>query len=421
MFKDRRLWLIYAILLLDSIGAGCLAPMLSEYIGDMPGKTFWLTGGTALMLAAQLATAPVWGYFSDKAGRRKPLQMAVMGSFLTSLILLPMQGWAFVVNRAVKGCTNGLYSILRSAATDITAKEDLIQVTGFFSFLSAFGGVFGPMIGGILVLSVPAARQSPQPLVWLGIGLVAMGLLLTQFAFNETCEDEPEDVEVQKLKEKSIDALKVTKLWESLNEQDSKVKGLKAVFILNLLGILSFGYYAFFIAFLTQSDLKMKPEDLSRFFIFYGTLALIANLLYFRFLADVVNKRAWLLGLTLLGVVITVGYAFAGSSLPVLYAVAGLDAVSLSLVGGLTGGLLSELVAEGSDQGEAFGGFQALGSIASFATVLVNSLLSLVSLQAPFFFSALGLAALAWFTFRLPDEARQKVEAKSKDKAEEPA
>ncbi len=409
MSSNRRLWHIYAILVIDVVAANLLGPLLNQYVGDLPAKAVWLTGGTALMLGAQLATAPTMGSYADKNGRKRALIFTTIGSFLTTLLLLPVQAWGYITNRVTKGVTNGMYSVLRSSIADVSDQKELIKTSSLHSFVVGFGAVLGPMVGGLLLLVLPEARTNPVPLVIMALVLAGINVVLA-LLFKET-NDKHEGVDTNELKDKAINALKVKALWEQLNEKNKQFPALKPLFITNLIATFGVGYYPFFVAFLTQSELKMKPLQASYFFMFFGALSCVANFVFFRYIADRVDSRKALAGCALIGTALMILYAFSESSPTLLYIVAGVDALTVALIGGLTGGLLSKLAAQGDDQGEVFGGIQALGGLASFVTALINSGLSGISMKAPFFWCATCLAVLAFWTIRLPQQTREVTQA----------
>lgn len=406
MFKDRRLLLIFAISLIDVIAAGALGALLIKFVGDLPAKSVWLTGGTALMLAVQLAFSPAIGHWSDKVGRRPAAIATTVASLLSSFLLLPIQAWGYVANRVTKGATNGLYAVMRSSIADSKEGEELIKYSGILSFIVGGGAFIGPMFAGLLLLASNEARHDALPLVILVLGLSGLNIILALF-FKETNDKPKEKVEFKELKEKAISALKIRTLWDQLGKSDEELPGIKPIFILNMLATLGLGYYTFFVAFLTQSDLAMEPLDTAYFFLYFGGLSFLANIVFFRYIVSHVNKRKTIIGIVLLSIVLQVGYCFSESSVTLLYVVAGVDALTVSLIGGLIGGILTKVTKEGGGQGETFGNIQGLGGLASFVTALVNTLLSGVSMIAPFIFCAVSAAVVVWWAMRLPEEARR--------------
>ena len=418
MFKDRRIVLIFAITLIDVIAAGGLGALLTKFVADLPAKPVLLTGGTALMLAIQLAFSPAIGHWSDKVGRRPAAIAAAIASLFSSTLLLPVQAWGYVANRVSKGATNGLYAVMRSSMADITKGEELVKYSGMLSFIVGGGAFIGPMFGALLLLIMNDARHDALPLVILILALGVLNIVLVLF-FKETSDKPKEKVKFSELKEKAFNALKVKTLWDQLAKSDEEVPGIKAIFILNLLATLCFGYYAFFIAFLTQSDLAMEPLDTAYFFLYFGGLSFLSNIIFFRYIVSYVNKRKLIVGIILLSIVLQIGYCFSESSVTLLYVVAGVDALTVSLIGGLIGGILTGVTQEAGGLGEAFGNIQALGGLASFVTALANTLLSGVSMKAPFIFCALAAVVVLWWTLKLPDEARKYTDMSTEERQQE--
>lgn len=418
MFKDRRIALIFAIVLIGVVAAGGLGALLTKFVADLPAKPVLLTGGTALMLAVQLAFSPAIGHWSDKVGRRPAAIATTIASLFSSTLLLPVQAWGYVANRVSKGATNGVYAVMRSSMADITKGEELVKYSGMLSFIVGGGAFIGPMFGALLLLIMNDARHDALPLVILILALGVLNIVLALF-FKETNDKPKENVDFAELKEKAINALKVKTLWDQLAKSDEEVPGIKPIFILNLLATLCFGYYAFFVAFLTQSDLAMEPLDTAYFFLYFGGLSFLSNIIFFRYIVSHVNKRKTIIGIIILSIVLQVGYCFSESSVTLLYVVAGIDALTLSLIGGLIGGILTQVTKEGGGQGEAFGNIQALGGLASFVTALVNSLLSGVSMKAPFIFCALAAVVVLWWALRLPEETRKYTDMNTEEREQE--
>ncbi|ADB41195.1 MFS transporter [Spirosoma linguale] len=411
MSKNRQLLLIFSIVLIDVIAGSGLGVLISNYVLNLPAKPVLMTVGTALMLGVQLAGSPAIGRWSDLRGRRPAAIATTVVSLLSSLFLLPVQTWGYVASRWVKGGSNGLYSVMRSAVADLTDKDELLKYGGLFSFIAGSAPVIGPMGAGWLMLVVHEARINPLPTVLL---LLALGLLNIRLAmlFRET-NPKKEAVDYTELADKARNSLKVVSIWRQLLEADKQLPGIKSILILNLLATLGMGYFAFFVAFLTQSELIMTPAETARFFLYYGGLALAANFIFFTYIVQHVNKRIAILVMALISIVLQVVYTFSESSVELFYVVAGVDALTVSIITGLTGGILSQVIKEGSGQGEMFGNIQALGGLASFATALVNSLLSGVSLKAPFIFCAISMIAVVIWTIRLPKAARQHTDSKT--------
>jgi len=67
---DKRLYIIYAIVLIDIAIGSVIWPILPELVKNGKNPAFLLSVGTAIFLGVQLFTAPLLGKLSDKYGRR---------------------------------------------------------------------------------------------------------------------------------------------------------------------------------------------------------------------------------------------------------------------------------------------------------------------------------------------------------------
>lgn len=410
MFKNKQLWLIYAIVLVDLIVANGLGPLVAKYVEELPAKAVFITGGTAIALAAQLAISPPMGDYSDKRGRKPVALLTAFVSLGASLLLLPVKAWTYIANRVTEGTTNGMYAVMRSAVTDISEKEEVQRTSGILSFILPAGAILGPMITAGLIITMPDARDDPKPVVFFMIGMAVLNVILV-FLFKET-KEEKQDISKGELKEKAVNALKIGVLWKQLDELNEQLPGIKPLFVLNIVGGLATGYYNYFVAFLTQSKLKLEPLQTSYFFVFYGLLTILANFIFFKYILGRVNKRIAILVLAGLGVATQIAFAFSEESETMLYIVAGVDALTVTLLGGIIGGVLTKMVNESEGQGETFGNVQGLSAVASFATAVVNSGLAGISSKAPFFWFAACMAAVLILCLRLPAESRKVTDEK---------
>lgn len=409
MFKNPRVGLIYAITLIDGVVAGGMGPLFNKYTQALPAKQVWVMAGSALLLGLQLVIAPVLGVLSDKIGRRPVLIGTSIGSLLASFLLFPVNALGYLSNRAVEGTTNGMGAVLRSAVVDTAEEKDVTQQTSIQGNITALGAIFGPAIGGVLIIALPQARFDPYPLVIMGIMLAVLNIVLT-FIFKETNQKEKQPIDLQELKKKSFNALKIKTLWNQLDDVDEKLKGFKALYILQLLSLMSLGYYNYFIAYLIAGDLGLTPRQASWFFIYYGLITVMVNLVFFQLIAKRINQKKMLVVVAIAGIGVMALYAFAGSSVTMLYIAGAVDSLTIGLLAGLIAGITSQLAAKGEGQGSVFGDTQALGGVASFAAAVATTLLTALDSRAPFAFYALALGILAYRSATLPEDAAKETQ-----------
>lgn len=403
MFSNPRLLLIYTIVLLDVVLGSALGPVMPQFVQGLGQPQLWLTLGTGLFLGIQLVAAPLLGTLSDQVGRRPVVLVSAVGTLAANLFLLPVRTVLFFVNRLSDGFTNGLYPLMRSAVADVSEPEQVVKTTGLVSTFQSLGGVLGPLVASAVLWLGPSEDQQTRWVVVAVLGLSVLNFGLS-FFFKETAK-EPRQFDGGQLRRELVRSLNIRQLWQRLQEFDKNRPGLTPVTLLTLLLTLNQGYLNYFIPYVGLGQLRLDATQISYFFAFFGGLCAVSNFVYFKYLVDRLNKRWVLIGAAWIGVALHLTYANVHSSLPLLYIAAAADALSASLIAGLLNGLLAQLSEEES-RGELFGLTQALSGLASLVTTLAYGGLSLVALNAPFYWFAACMAALAILAMRrkLPTE-----------------
>jgi MFS transporter, DHA1 family, tetracycline resistance protein len=400
---DRRLWLLYAVILLDVIVGAATGPIVPEFVRGLPRPQLWLALGTGLFLGMQLVSAPLLGKLSDGYGRRPILILSAIGTLLANGLLLPVRAGLYFVNRLSDGLTNGMYATVRSAITDLSPPERLFRNLGIEGAIISLGFVLGPMAGGLLLTfyDVPPGQQA-RYVVMLAVGLAALNVGLSCL-MRETHAEHP-GLSRAALRAAVTEALNVPRLWRRIREKDRAHPGLAQLVITQLLFTLSIGYYSYFVPYASLGALRMDARALSWFFIFFGTLSIGVNYVFFTFLADRLNQRRAIQWLALLGVPVLVAYGFVGTSRTALFATVAVDCLTLSLIPGLLEGLIAQRTSE-ADRGEVFGLNQAVQGLGSIGSTLVYGALSVADLRLPWAWFALCLAGVAWLAWRWRTEA----------------
>jgi MFS family permease len=121
----------------------------------------------------QLISAPYWGRFSDRFGRR-PALMIGMGASTASFILFAFTNsleLLFLV-RIVMGAGGGTVSVVQAYVADATKPEDRAKALGWLSAATNAGVALGPVIGS---WAMTIGTSGP--------GLVAAAICLINMAF----------------------------------------------------------------------------------------------------------------------------------------------------------------------------------------------------------------------------------------------
>lgn len=179
--KASGLGPVLLTVLLDLVGFGIVIPLISFY-----GEAYDATEREALLLlgmysVAQFLFAPMWGWLSDRYGRRPIMLMSIaatsiaLAGFATAPNLLMLFVWRFA-----HGAFAANISTAQAYVADVTKPEDRARGMGLIGAAFGFGFTLGPFLGGELSvygLVVP---------IWFAAGLSAINFLWAFFGLPES-------------------------------------------------------------------------------------------------------------------------------------------------------------------------------------------------------------------------------------------
>src|SRR3989440_6142164 len=170
-----KLFALMATAFVDMVGLLMILPLLPFYAKTLGGSGINILGlhlgiGTiigfivASFTVAQLLSAPMWGRFSDRVGRRPTLLIALGASAIAYLIF----GFAhslllLFLSRLVQGAGGGTVAVIQAYVADSTAPKDRTWALGWLSATTNLGVVIGPVIGSFAVtLGTSKALSGPS-------------------------------------------------------------------------------------------------------------------------------------------------------------------------------------------------------------------------------------------------------------------
>ncbi|WP_287799294.1 TCR/Tet family MFS transporter [Acidiphilium sp.] len=181
---------IFAVLVIDSIGFGLIAPILPDLVEQLSATpasqaALWVGVLSMTFAATQFFAAPVLGQLSDRFGRRRLILVSLAGSAANYLLLAfaPNLLWLFV-GRLIAGATAGNVSAASAYIADITPPERRAQRFGLIGAAFGLGFTTGPMIGGFL-----GAIDLRLPFL-VSAGLVAVNVVYGIFVLPESLPPE---------------------------------------------------------------------------------------------------------------------------------------------------------------------------------------------------------------------------------------
>ena len=133
---------------LDMVGALIIVPLLPFYTSRLGGDAETVGILVGSFAVAQLVSAPLWGRFSDRFGRRPTLLVALAASAIAFVIF----GYAesilmLFISRIVLGAGGGTVGVIQAYVADATEPKDRARSLGWLSAATNLGVALGPVIG----------------------------------------------------------------------------------------------------------------------------------------------------------------------------------------------------------------------------------------------------------------------------------
>ena len=165
---------------IDMVGTLMIIPLLPFY-----AKNFGANGLVVGLLVssfaiAQLVSAPMWGRFSDRYGRRPALIVGMMSSAFAYVIFAYSNTlWLLFLSRLVQGSGGGTVSVIQAYVADAVKPEQRAKALGWLSAATNAGVALGPVIGSRFVVLGPHAP---------GLAAAALCVLNSIFALRYLVE-----------------------------------------------------------------------------------------------------------------------------------------------------------------------------------------------------------------------------------------
>ncbi|MGH9423092.1 MAG: MFS transporter, partial [Thermoanaerobaculia bacterium] len=183
MFKKLLVLIITAFV--DMVGLLMVIPLMPFYARKMGAGSFMVTVMVVSFTAAQLLSAPLWGRFSDKFGRRPALLVGLGAAAMAYLVFAVANSiWLLLLSRIVQGAGGGTVGVVQAYVADATEPENRAKALGWLSAATNVGVALGPPMGSLALLAGHA-----------GPGLMAAGLCLINMLFAWKFLGESRDME----------------------------------------------------------------------------------------------------------------------------------------------------------------------------------------------------------------------------------
>jgi len=147
----KRLLVLMLVAFVDMMGLMIIWPLLPLYAKNL-GATATVVGLLAASFpVAQLVSSPVWGYVSDRYGRRPALLVGLGASAFAYVVFgFAHSVWLLFVSRFVQGLGGGTTGVVQAYVADTMLPHERAKALGWLSAATSAGVLFGPGIGSFM-------------------------------------------------------------------------------------------------------------------------------------------------------------------------------------------------------------------------------------------------------------------------------
>jgi DHA1 family tetracycline resistance protein-like MFS transporter len=244
----------------EVLGFSSVMPLIPILGVDLGLNEFQVGLILSIFSLCQLFASPITGKLSDRFGR-KPLLLFSQTSTLVGFFLLGIANnvWILVAARLVDGLLGSNMTVTQAYISDVTTYKQRTKTYGYSSAVFGAGLIFGPMIGGILLI---ISFSAP---FFFAAGISLLSIFLAIIFLPESIKEKKAKFN---LKFGEIIPIKETKLFF----KSAETRGILMVFFLY-----SFGFFLFISTFALYStnQLKVTPQQLTIYMAWIGVLRVL--------------------------------------------------------------------------------------------------------------------------------------------------
>ncbi|KAF2479326.1 major facilitator superfamily domain-containing protein, partial [Neohortaea acidophila] len=190
-----QLLILAVIALAEQTALNSISPYLPEMTSTFPEvdqeKIGMYVGLIASSFAlAQFATNFLWGWLSDKVGR-KPVVLTC--TFLTACCFVGFGFsrtlWQAVLAQVLMGLSNGNQGVVSTCLGEITDRSNQSRAFQYLPIIYGIGGITGPIVGGLLVKNPGDGYAYPflLPNIF-SAGVLILDMILSMIFLKESLE-----------------------------------------------------------------------------------------------------------------------------------------------------------------------------------------------------------------------------------------
>ncbi len=310
-----KLMILMATAFIDMVGVLMIFPLLPFYVKAFGGSGINLLGlhfgvGSiagfiiASFTVAQLVSAPLWGRFSDRVGRKPTLLIALTASAVAYLIFGFAESlWLLFLSRVVQGAGGGTVGVIQAYVADSTEPEDRARALGWLSATTNLGVTLGPVVGSFAITLGKYDLVPGSPTLKMGNaapGIIAAILCLINIAFAARYLQESREAgeHVPQPGEKKLTSRQaLLRVISHSGESSSRLILIYAIAMGAYQG--SFSVLALFL----NARFQVTEQTIGYFFMYVGSISVFTRVLLLGRMVDWLGEaKLSRLGLSLLAI-----------------------------------------------------------------------------------------------------------------------
>jgi MFS family permease len=425
-----KMFTLMATAFVDMLGLLMIIPLLPFYVKTLGGEGIDILGMhfgigiisgaiVAAFTVAQLVSAPLWGKFSDRMGRRPTLLIALSASAIAYLIF----GFAhsllvLFLSRVVQGAGGGTVGVIQAYVADSTAPEDRARALGWLSATTNLGVALGPVLGSFAIaLGKRDLMPGPSTLelghATPGIMAACLCLLNIAFAWRYLTESREVSEVSHKGEARPTSTQAIWRVISHSSEPSSRLIWIYAIAIGAFQG--SFSVLALFL----NARFQITEQTIGYFFMYVGAISVFTRVLLLGRAVDWLGEaNLSRLGLILLAIGV-LGMPLS-RNLGMLAITVALIPLGTAFTFPCVTALLSRVISPG-ERGLYMGMQQTYGGVARIiAPLFFGWAFDSLGVSSPYFFSSAFIIATIFLGFGLDKYARPQRAAAREAAANKP-
>jgi len=354
----RKLVILMISAFVDMLGMLMILPLMPFYAEKLGAGGAIVGLLVASFSIAQLLSAPFWGRFSDRYGRRPALLVSLVASALAFVVFAYADSlWLLFVSRIVQGAGGGTVGVIQAYVADATKPEDRARALGWLSAATNAGVSIGPAVGSWL---------RPLGAEWPGLMAAVLCVVNIFFVWRYLAEPRTSEDRQANLQPRGSSRRAVARVVTHPQLPTSRLILIYAIAIGAFQGTTAL--LALFLGF----KFGVTELTIGYFFTYIGVLAVVTRAIFLGPLVDKFGEaRLARIGLALLAV----GLAGMGiaPNIPSLAVAVGLLPLGTAFTFPCVTALLSRVI-DGTQRGLYMGVQQTYGGISKVAFPVVFGL-----------------------------------------------